>query len=328
MATEQWRVSKGLGKLREQLNDIYPNRSKASDGSIGDTRHAASKSDHNPDPDGTVDAIDITHDPKEGVDIANLVDVLIKNKDKRVSYIIANGQIISGRKGPQPWVRRKYTGANKHTKHLHISILDENQDDTSPWDLSGLKAQVSAPSTWLTDKKDIAQVQSDLWNLGYTEVGSRRKDGTFDGVAGDMTRAAVMAFRDNRGLVPSPDVNKLLITQLHRAKMEGFKRPVEKARLVATTEEIASKAPEVAANVTTRNVAKWGTIGSAAFGIGDGILQNLGSARGYIDQVQDYLTVPRWTILLVVAAVAAFLYYKSRKGVEAGEEAWKTGARR
>ena len=126
--------------LLAQINALFPNRSKASDGWIGDTAHAQRKSDHNPDADGTVDAIDITHDPVKGVDIAKLVNVLIAGKDRRVAYIIANGEIISGNAGPQAWVRRRYSGANKHTKHLHISVLDKFQNDTSPWALSKLKA--------------------------------------------------------------------------------------------------------------------------------------------------------------------------------------------
>ncbi len=43
------RLSKSAIQLREQIDDAFPDRDRTSDGWIGDTRHAARKSDHNPD---------------------------------------------------------------------------------------------------------------------------------------------------------------------------------------------------------------------------------------------------------------------------------------
>jgi len=42
------RLSKSAIQLREQIDDAFPGRDRTSDGWIGDTRHAARKSDHNP----------------------------------------------------------------------------------------------------------------------------------------------------------------------------------------------------------------------------------------------------------------------------------------
>lgn len=127
------RMVECLKTLRAQVNALAPKRSKLSDGWIADRAHSMRKSDHNPEPDGTVDAFDLTHDPANGVDIQKVCDAIIASKDRRVSYLICNGQITAGNGGPQPWVKRVYTGANKHTKHLHISVLDKTQDDTTPW---------------------------------------------------------------------------------------------------------------------------------------------------------------------------------------------------
>ena len=127
------RMVESLKTFRAQVNKLAPKRSKVSDGWIGDSKHSMRKSDHNPEPDGTVDAFDLTHDPKGGVDIQKVCDALIASRDPRISYLICNGQIIAGNNGPQPWVKRKYTGSNKHTRHLHVSVLDKGQDDTTPW---------------------------------------------------------------------------------------------------------------------------------------------------------------------------------------------------
>src|SRR4051812_32280151 len=62
-----WRPAKSLVVLRQQANELWPNRSRASDGLIGDAAHAATPSDHNPTPDtNVVCAFDLTHDPSNG----------------------------------------------------------------------------------------------------------------------------------------------------------------------------------------------------------------------------------------------------------------------
>ncbi len=53
------KLSKAAGQLREQIDDSFPERSRKSDGWIGDARHSTRKSDHNPDATGCVRAIDI-----------------------------------------------------------------------------------------------------------------------------------------------------------------------------------------------------------------------------------------------------------------------------
>lgn len=132
-----WRVAKSLDVLLKQLNEKFPGRSTASDGAIGDAAHAATKSDHNPNSKGVVQARDFTHDPDDGLDIAKLASWLVASRDKRIKYIIVNAKIIAGGDGPSPWVPREYKGANAHKKHLHLSVKDDPKlyDDTTPWDL-------------------------------------------------------------------------------------------------------------------------------------------------------------------------------------------------
>ncbi len=54
------KLCKAGQQLREQIDDAFPDRSRvAPEGWLGDQRHAARKSDHNPTAEGIVRAIDI-----------------------------------------------------------------------------------------------------------------------------------------------------------------------------------------------------------------------------------------------------------------------------
>ena len=106
-----------------QATALKPKRKKASDGLLPSAAHVKQNpnSDHN-----SGFAVDVTHDPVFGIDCAFAFIKL--QQDKRVKYLIFNGKIWSPEKG-----NRDYTGANKHTKHLHISIKETCGYDTSPW---------------------------------------------------------------------------------------------------------------------------------------------------------------------------------------------------
>lgn len=136
-----WRVAKSLLTLRDQIDKTYPDRDKASDGTIGDEDHQNRASDHNPwyGP-GIVTAIDITHDPSAGVDIDRLTDELQASRDPRIKYVIANGLIMDTRPGYHPWQWVPYHGTNPHTRHMHVSCVAAPAcDDTRPWNLPSLR---------------------------------------------------------------------------------------------------------------------------------------------------------------------------------------------
>jgi hypothetical protein len=106
-----------------QATALRPKRKKASDGLLPSAAHVTQSpnSDHN-----TGYAVDLTHDPLNGIDC---VDLFIKlQEDKRVKYLIFQGRIWSQEKGV-----KEYTGSNAHNKHLHISIKDNCGEDTSKW---------------------------------------------------------------------------------------------------------------------------------------------------------------------------------------------------
>ena len=126
MTELKWTLHPSLVKLREQINAKCPNRSKASDGAIGDTAHSSRKSDHNPNEHGVVCAIDITHDPKNGFNAAVFAETLRLGQDCRLKYVIFNSRIFSST--VQPWVWRNYKGA-PHDHHVHVSV----EGDALPW---------------------------------------------------------------------------------------------------------------------------------------------------------------------------------------------------
>lgn len=139
-----WRVAKSLAKLRRQVDIAFPDRNKASDGTIGDTNHCPGTSDHCPNINdggvGVVTAFDLTHDPSGGCDCENVVESIRSSRDNRIKYIIWNGRICNYRAigGANPWAWRNYSGQNQHTTHAHFSVRGEKSryDDESEWTIS------------------------------------------------------------------------------------------------------------------------------------------------------------------------------------------------
>jgi hypothetical protein len=128
-----WLCAAGV-QLRDQIDTWYPDRRSTSDGWLGDARHSARKSDHNPDA-GCVRAIDVDSrlGSSEGLSVylADQIRICAKT-DKRISYIIHNGMIASKILNFK-W--RKYRGFNKHTKHFHCSFTKLGDKDSKPFDI-------------------------------------------------------------------------------------------------------------------------------------------------------------------------------------------------
>jgi len=126
-----------------QATALWPKRKKLSDGLLPSSAHLAASpnSDHN-----TGLAVDLTHDPENGVDCAVIFENL--KEDKRVKYLIFNKKIWSREK--KRLGNRPYGGSNPHTKHLHISIEPDMGSDTSPW------------FWWMNQPKIVNQVKAKL----------------------------------------------------------------------------------------------------------------------------------------------------------------------
>jgi hypothetical protein len=183
-----------LVTLRSQINEKWPNRSKVSDGWIGDAAHAKSKSDHNPGPDGVVEALDITHDPVHGLDASKLAEEV--RHDPRCEYVISNGRIAFGTK---PW--KKYTGVNPHNKHCHISCMPDAKryNQAQPWAIAGvIKTPKEVPVvTPVVTKPPVLRKGSK--GAAVRELQALLKT-AIDGDFGKKTVAAVMAFQKSNKL--------------------------------------------------------------------------------------------------------------------------------
>jgi hypothetical protein len=139
------RVAKSLRTLYDQVNAAHPDRDKSNDGTIGDTAHQARISDHNPDGEGVVRALDITHDPAHGFDSYAFAEILRQNRDPRAKYVISNHRIWSATNHPYEW--RPYSGSNPHTKHVHVSVVsdDKRADDTRSWVIDASQQRKEPP---------------------------------------------------------------------------------------------------------------------------------------------------------------------------------------
>lgn len=195
-----WRPARALVVLRDQVNAKWPDRRKDSDGTIGDVSHSSRTSDHNPNPDGVVCAMDITHDPLSGCDSYVLAEQLRASRDPRIKYIISNRKIAAGSDGPRPWIWRIYTGANPHDHHVHISVKSSkaSYDDESPWTIDAPDVPVPAPTLMPVRPRtlregdrgdDVKRLQSALVTVAV------------DGIFGPKTKAAVREFQAKKWLV-------------------------------------------------------------------------------------------------------------------------------
>ncbi len=130
-----WRIAESLKQLRSQINAAFPDRDKTSDGSIGDTKHSSRRSDHNPNSAGVVCAIDIDEDLRGDRTLQSVVDSICASRDSRVNYIIYEGRITVKGSNLQQW--KRYTGANPHDKHAHISVFQNKAlyDDAKEWNI-------------------------------------------------------------------------------------------------------------------------------------------------------------------------------------------------
>lgn len=209
--TVQWYAATPLITLRDALNRHWPHRDHASDGFIGDARHAATKSDHNPDPHSTppgcVRGGDYDADGIHAPFVAEHLRQLGAAGDRRLAYVIYNRRYTGPDTG---WRWVEYTGEDPHTSHIHVSSAPAGDRDDAGWPF--LEAPQAAPgpapshpgrvpahdatghgANFRAEIGDegpaVERLQHELNDFapGYVDLAE-------DGVYGDATAAAVAEF--------------------------------------------------------------------------------------------------------------------------------------
>lgn len=117
------RLARSLRHLAREVDERWPDRPTASDGWIGDDPHSQRVSDHNPDSDGIVHALDVTC---RGATAGAIIGAALAHPSTH--YVIHAGSIWSRRLDFSP---RPYTGPDPHSTHVHVSIRHSNRAERS-----------------------------------------------------------------------------------------------------------------------------------------------------------------------------------------------------
>lgn len=166
------KLCKAGQQLREQIDDAFPDRNRtAPEGWLGDKRHAARVSDHNPQADtGIVRAYDFNADlgPSKH-EVHDLVDQLrlLARSDKRISYLIFDGKIASWKRNYK-W--RKYTGSNPHRGHFHISFTAKGDHDGSMFRIPLLTGE-PINGTTKSSRRKLGKILSSSGNSNISSGG-------------------------------------------------------------------------------------------------------------------------------------------------------------
>lgn len=189
-----WKLTDGLQNLRNQVNAAFPDRDKASDGTIGDTAHQAETSGHNRDdtpgsrpewdgdPDSTpeVRAWDMDSDLRAAPATAQqVVDHIrrLPGVSSVLRYIIYNRKIYRASNG---WVAETYDGKSAHTEHIHFSgQYTQAADNNTTFDYRLEEIPVAltdADKTWIESRldqrarEDLEDLQAELLKLTKPEA--------------------------------------------------------------------------------------------------------------------------------------------------------------
>lgn len=176
-----WILVPCLVTLRNEFNTLAPSRDVSSDGSIGDSAHASSSSDHNPDETGRtpyedadnineVHAIDVDVNlNRTGWTMTKAVDIIVTRHrngyDDRLQNVIYNGLIYSESWG---WTAKEYTGANPHKLHAHFSAkyITRLENDIKPWGLLNQSEDNVFPE--MGDSGQTVKYWQNMYNMSRT----------------------------------------------------------------------------------------------------------------------------------------------------------------
>ena len=143
--------------LRAQINGRYPKRDRRSDGWVGNYEHSQRVSDHNPDKNGWVHALDIDENMGKGrwrngrtaMALANQLRLYAKSGlpgSDRIKYIVYEGSLASGTYRAEWWQWRP--GNWGHYQHIHVSFTEKAQRDERLYPLPILTKDRQLKKRW------------------------------------------------------------------------------------------------------------------------------------------------------------------------------------
>lgn len=220
-----WYLNRFLTTWRDAVNRRFNKRARTSDGSIGNAKHAASSSQHNPDRDGSVDAWDmdvnllgLSHHPTGSkTELVHIEDLKREFQNLPQAQLwIHKGQIANRDIGN--WRRRKYTGSNPHDKHVHWQSRSSREDVAFKGDVLSEQDEVvdavnqprrleskSVPKWPIAPERHFAPYLSGAPYYKTVERAQRRlrERGwkiTVDGRFGPQTERVIRAFQKQKRL--------------------------------------------------------------------------------------------------------------------------------
>jgi hypothetical protein len=131
-------LNPALTAWRNGINQRFPKRGTLSDGARADRVHS-SKSQHQQDQDGTVDAYDgdvnyLGSDNPKGTSTERVILKALKmdfEADRRAHLWISNRKIANAK--IDSWRERYYAGESPHSEHTHWESEPAHENDGRPW---------------------------------------------------------------------------------------------------------------------------------------------------------------------------------------------------
>lgn len=166
-------------------------------------------------------------------------------------------------------------------------------------------------------REEVKALQLRLQALNYAMVGKA------DGAFGASTTAAVSAFQFEHGLPVTGTLNEATRSAIWT---EQEPRKLSEARAEATTAEVAARVPAVKANWLSKIWAGvLAGIASLASFV-QGIVDNIPGASDMLSGVRGFFAdIPGWAYGAAVAAVAGFVFLKSRQSEKEAVKDFRTG---
>ena len=240
--SRRWVVAPSLVTLHREIVARWPDRSTASDGTIGDAAHQGRGSAHNPDRHGIVRARDWDSRDKSGRQIPGFAAAIVEAAKRHPAalLVIHNRTIWSRGHG---WRPRPYRGASPHATHVHVSILNNVESHfpsrvladaaatTRPWGIDRATA-VTPPDPRSPIERFLADMDSKQFRAELDEAINRNL-----GVIAEAVWAATFGSATAGGRLADASQAKYAAAQTRAITRDGER--VEMRQEIADAKSIA-----------------------------------------------------------------------------------------